>query len=367
MIAAALLAGFSGAAQAENQVTMYGVVDLGLGYQKIQNRTKLETKSKIGMTSSTKSGSRFGLRGSESLGRGTSVVFTLEGGFNPSNGTHAQNAPIESRMFGRQATLGITNETWGQIHLGRQSNVASKYLSSIDPFGGGFNTAGIGYGFGSASVRLDNQVMYQTPSYEGFQASAGYSFNADFGTLTGFKTNNNPRVITTGLRYLNGPMNLAVLFDQKNAPSTAPLMERVKLRSYLLAGAIDLEIFKLAAAWGQTRNGWMSSQPLEVMIDEGGIVPFQPYARGFRASSHMLGITVPLFGSGRLFSSWQQLNPHNNLLMDDDRNSNVYSLGYSYDLTKRTNFYAYGNYTSNYAFQNNINSSAGVVGFQHRF
>lgn len=368
LIAAALLAGFAGAAQAETQVTLYGLVDLGVGYQKIKN--KGQSQSKFGMASGNQSGPRWGLRGTEDLGGGTRAVFTLEGGFNADNGTSAQNASTGSRAFGRQATVGLANDAWGQFDLGRQSNIASQYFDSIDPFGTGFNNAGMGHGFGSAnSVRYDNMVMYQTPSYNGFQVGAGYSFNTGYGSTTGFRTNNNARGVTAGLRYLNGPLNLAAAYDQQNAASTSPAAERAKVRSYLVGGAFDFDAFKLAAAWGQTRNGWIGSHDLAVMTDNetAGVVGFQPYASGFRASTYMVGVTVPLAAAGNLFGSWQRLAPHNNLLTGDDQKSNVYSLGYSYDLSKRTNLYAYSNYTTDYAFKKNVKGTTGVVGVRHRF
>src|SRR3546814_8807028 len=62
----------------------------------------------------------------------------------------------------------------------RQTNIASKYFGSIDPFGAGFGQANIGVGLSAANTqRYDNMVMYQTPSYSGFQFGVGYSFNAD--------------------------------------------------------------------------------------------------------------------------------------------------------------------------------------------
>lgn len=365
LIAAALFAGFAGAAQAETQVTLYGIVDLGVGYQKIKN--KGQSQSKLGMASGNQSGSRWGLRGTEDLGGGTSAVFTLESGFYANNGISAQSR----RLFGRQATVGLTNDTWGQVDLGRQTNIASKYFDSIDPFGAGFANAAIGHGFGSAkAVSYNNMVAYQTPLYNGFQAAAGYSFNMSNSQQTGgFHTKDNARVITTGLRYLNGPLNLAASYDQINAASTAPAADRTKVRSYLVGGVFDFEFFKLSAALGQTRNGWIGGQELAMLNDNksAGIEGFKSYASGFRSSTYMVGATVPLAATGNLFGSWQRMDPKNKLLTGDNQISDVYSLGYSYDLSKRTNLYAYGNYTTNYAFQKSVNGTTSFVGVRHRF
>ncbi len=84
LIAAALLAGFSGAAQAETQVTLYGLLDAGIGYQQIKGDGF--STSKVGLDSGTQNGSRWGMRGTEDLGNGLRAVFNLESGFNVETG-----------------------------------------------------------------------------------------------------------------------------------------------------------------------------------------------------------------------------------------------------------------------------------------
>ncbi|MGE8635134.1 MAG: porin, partial [Achromobacter piechaudii] len=50
-----------------------------------------------------------------------------------------------------------------------------------------------------------------------------------------------------------------------------------------------------------------------------------------------------------------------------DANMNVYSVGYTYDLSKRTNLYAYGSYGTDYAFIDGLKSTAAGVGVRHQF
>src|ERR1700754_2698414 len=139
LLAAALLAGFAGVAQAETSVTLYGILDTGIGYQSIRGRG-IDDQSKIGMINGVQNGSRWGLRGTEDLGDGLRAVFTLESGFNSGDGVSAQSG----RLFGRQATIGLASNSWGQLDFGRQTNIASKFFGSIDPFAEGFGLANIG-------------------------------------------------------------------------------------------------------------------------------------------------------------------------------------------------------------------------------
>jgi len=372
LIAAALLAGFAGAAQAETQVTLYGIIDAGVGYQRIKGIDG-DSRSKFGVNSGNQSGSRWGLRGTEDLGGGTRAVFTLESGFSSQSGQHTQGG----RLFGRQATVGLANDAWGQFDLGRQTNIASKYFGSIDPFGASFGLANIGHGFSSANTqRYDNMVMYQTPSYSGFQLGAGYSFNANStagSDYANFRTNDNQRAITAGLRYVNGPLNLAAAYDQINQVSST---NQAKIRSYLVGGSYDFEVVKLALAWGQTRNGWLGAQGANVLGggDDGlgatateRAFPGNTSASGFRASSYLVGLTVPLGAATNVFGSWQRIDPKNDNLTGGDETSNSYSLGTTYDLSKRTNLYAYGNYTTDYAFLDGVKATTAIVGVRHRF
>ncbi|MGN6457360.1 MAG: porin [Achromobacter mucicolens] len=371
LLAAALLAGFAGVAQAETSVTLYGIIDTGLGYNKISGGTDAQNGSRFGMINGVQNGSRWGLRGSEDLGDGLRAVFQLESGFDSGNGTSAQGG----RLFGRQATVGLASDSWGQLDFGRQTNIASKYFGSIDPFGAGFGQANIGVGMSAANTqRYDNMVMYQTPSFSGFQFGVGYSFSADDtkGSETGFKTADNTRAITTGLRYVNGPLNVALSYDQLNASNRLPTASTdATPRMYALGGSYDFEVVKLALAYARTTDGWFAGQGTATSTIGGGSssVNFgnNLFADGFKANSYLVGLSAPIGGASNIFGSWQRVDPSNDKLTGDDSNMNIYSLGYTYDLSKRTNLYAYGSYAKNYAFLDGLKSTAVGVGVRHRF
>lgn len=370
LLAAALLAGFAGVAQAETSVTLYGIIDTGIGYNKVKG-DGWDSGSRVGMINGVQNGSRWGLRGTEDLGDGLQAVFQLESGFSSSNGNSAQGG----RLFGRQATIGLQSDSWGRLDFGRQTNIASKYFGSIDPFGAGFTQANIGVGLSAANtVRYDNMVMYQTPSYSGFQFGIGYSFSVDDNTddddRVGFRTADNVRGITTGLRYVNGPLNVALSYDQLNA-SNQQAQDEVDAtpRMYAIGASYDFEVVKLALAYGRTTDGWFAGQGvagLQLGPDESGLGG-NVFADGFKSNSYLVGLTAPIGGASKLFGSWQMVDPSNDRLTGGDETMNVFSLGYTYDLSKRTNLYAYGSYAKNYAFLDDVKSTAVGVGIRHRF
>ncbi|NYT66178.1 porin [Alcaligenaceae bacterium] len=401
LLAAALTLGFAGVAQAETSVTLYGVIDAGLGYQQskgnisyLEGRTDATSfkNTRTGMVDGNtfgQMGPRWGLKGVEDLGDGLRVVFQLESGFKVGTGTAGQNG----QLFGRHATVGLASDSWGQLDLGRQTNIASKYLPGVaDPFGGAFGMANMGASFTAANTtRWDNMVMYQTPNFSGFQFGVGYSFNVagaetskrTFGNFSD-ETNPNNRGITTGLRYANGPIGVALTYDQvKMVDFNAPggyAGESLTAKAWNLGGSYDFEVVKLHAAFGQTRNAFVGGSSFaDTQIGNGipgtGTDARELQGTGFKANSYLLGLTAPL-GGGKLMASWQMMDPRSvSDQFDADygvagynvKKQQTYSLGYVYGLSKRTSVYALGSYAKNVAFRPDSKSQVLGVGLTHQF
>lgn len=121
IFAATLGAALSAAAQAETSVTLYGLIDTGISYTRINGsytdpKTGVTTGSgvsRMGATTGTTAGSRWGLRGKEDLGGGLYAMFQLESGFDSRNGSSLQ----ENRLFGREATIGLGSAEWGEFRF----------------------------------------------------------------------------------------------------------------------------------------------------------------------------------------------------------------------------------------------------------
>jgi len=103
----ASLLGSSAAVYAQSSVTLYGRIDTGIQYQ-----TGMPQGNLFSMETGNWDTPRFGLKGSEDIGGGTKVIFTLEAGFNSLDGS------IGSTLFSRQATIGAANPAWGTFKVG---------------------------------------------------------------------------------------------------------------------------------------------------------------------------------------------------------------------------------------------------------
>lgn len=370
LLVAALITGFAGVAQAETSVTLYGIVDGGIGYERVKGtigNVDVDAK-RTGLLDGFNSRNRWGLKGVEDLGNGLQAVFVLENGFSLGTGQSGQG----NRMFGRQATIGLKSDAWGQLDFGRQTNIASKYLAGVvSPFGIDFGLAKAGTNFSAmASVRYDNMIMYQTPNYAGFQLGVGYSFNTSgnqrFKTSGGAQPND--RAVTAGVRYANGPLAAGLTYDEIKVRDTAlagyPVagQEGTKIRSWNLGASYDFDVVKLHAGFGQTRNGWFA--PFEsidgsVDVDVAGFAPLD----GVKVNSYTLGLSAPVGANGAVMASWGMADPRN---VDADKQQ-VFSLGYSYALSKRTNVYAGGSYARHVLFQEDLKATQVGVGLRHKF
>jgi len=308
LITAAILAGTAGmtsAAHAQSSVTLYGVMDMGYLYTKTEG-----LKARNALDSGLQSDSRFGLRGSEDLGNGLKANFLLEAGINADDGTTSQ-----SGLFNRQSWVGLSSATLGEIRFGRQFILGSQFFTNIDPFGTTFRQAGMGSTFIAANqVRNSNSVMYFTPTWNGFQAAVGYSFNRSSSETPVAGTNN--RAITSGLRYANGPVEVALTYDQVE-PATGGGVGR----STQLGGTYDFGVVKLHAAVADQRK---------VAVNVGD-VPGWNGVLAEKTLSYMVGASAPV-GPGSLFGSYQKAK---------DWDIKGFSVGYTYPLSRRTNAYAF--------------------------
>lgn len=384
LLAAALLAGFAGAASAQSSVTLYGIVDGGLRYTNV-SLANGSGATNFGLAYGTQSGNRFGLRGVEDIGGGNKVTFVLENGFELGNGTQQQGG----RLFGRAAWMGIENNSWGYVRIGRQLNFGTEYINNaIDPFGAGFGQLNMGAAFGVLNTdRISNTIKYQTPNMSGFQAGIGYSFangaTGLYGNGTGtkddqvggtgynFLTSNNTRQLTLGAKYANGPVYVAASYDKVYGQDTLGGGD-ASIGSWNIAGAYDFKVVKLMAGYGQTRDG--------VILGQGGGgtgatlagssigTGENVFANGVGTNSYIVGLTVPVNPVSRVLLSWTMLTPNTNMKdAFNAQNQTAYNLAYTYDFTKRTNMYAYVGMMQNVGTVDTAKSTQVGLGLRHAF
>ncbi len=374
LLAAALLAGFAGAASAQSSVTLYGVLDGGLRYSSV-SLANGDGVSNFGGAYGVQSGNRWGMKGVESLGNGNNAMFQIESGFDMGNGAGQQGG----RLFGRASWVGLQNNAWGDVRLGRMTNLTSDWMvGGLDPFAAGFGQLNMGHAFTSGNtVRLDNTLMYRTPTMSGFQAGLGYSFatglTSNGGTTGyGFATSNNSRQITAGLKYANGPFYAAATYEKAYA-SESTVMNGQSVNNWNIGASYDLKVVKLGVAYGQTRDGfWAGSGAggtgATIATTPSGSSNALVFAPSVGYNSYIVGATIPVNAVSRVLLSWTMIAPNTNMKdAYNAQNQSSFNLGYTYDFTKRTNLYTYVGQTVNYATVDTAKSTVVGLGMRHNF
>jgi predicted porin len=216
----------------------------------------------------------------------------------------------------------------------------------------------------------------------GFQAGIAYSFatgntaaytagagGGTTGTGYNFLTSNNTRQLSLGAKYANGPVYVAASYDKIYAPDT----KDGSIGSWNIAGSYDFKVVKIAAGYGQTRDGVILGQgsgttgaaPKISAVGSGNDLIFAP---AVGTNSYIVGATIPVNPVSRVLLSWTMLTPNTNMKdAYNAQNQTAYNIAYTYDFTKRTNMYAFFGYMDNVATIDTAKSTLVGIGMRHQF
>jgi predicted porin len=207
------LLGATGVAHAQSSVTLYGLIDESIQFAHNTVDTTGTNKNQVGLVSGNLQGSRWGLKGTEDLGGGLKAIFQLESGFDPNNGRQLQG----TRLFGRQAYVGLTGEQWGTATLGRQYDPLVDLVQPLtgdNYFGSTFTTPG-DVDNNDNSSRTNNAVKYTSPVWGGFQFEGMYAFGGVAGSTGSGQT------WAGAATYATGPFSIAAGYFRADNPHTA--------------------------------------------------------------------------------------------------------------------------------------------------
>jgi predicted porin len=320
----AIASAVSGAVLAQSNVQIYGSIDVGFAHR--GDNVNSGVGSKNAMDSGISAGNRLGFKGTEDLGNGVTVLFVLENGFAADTGNLGQNG----RLFGRQAYLGLTG-SFGTFIAGRLYAPRHSLLSSIDPFKSGTvgqyrNVFAAGLNAGGENLfsplRVDNIAAYATPSWGGFNVTAAYSTNAIDQETAGNDHDNT--VIALLPRYMNGPIDVGFSYHRiKDDDKGAGILGAIKpqITNWAVAGSYDFKVVKLHAFY-----------------DKNKLTTRNPGWDDITLKSWLFGATIP-FGKNAIQFSYTQ-SKLDDQTPDSAGKSRQWALGYTYALSRRTNFYA---------------------------
>jgi predicted porin len=277
------LAAAAAGAQAASP-TVYGVADIGYTY------TKLGDLSVSTLDSSGKSDSFIGFKASENIAPGLKAIVTLEAGYNLDTGA------TEDNLFSREASIGIVSGAH-TIKAGRLESLSYAAVKKFDVFGGG----------NLGTTRLTGNVAEYNSNTVGYAVNHGnFNFGAQhtFGEMVeGGLRNSSTDAVSIG--YDRGPVSASVVHT-----NTDDGYATIGERTTQVAGAYDFGGAK-ASVIAQNASGQATGLDKSVVV----------------------GVSAPVNRFVAMASVGQAK-------LVDGSKVDLYSVGGTYNLSKRTAVYA---------------------------
>lgn len=324
LLSAAAAGALAGPAMAQSSVKVEGLVDTFIG--STRDAGDIARTAKLGSNGMTTS--YIGFKGSEDLGSGLKANFALTSFFRPDTGESGR-FPGNETMFSRDANVGLSGN-FGAFTLGR--DLAPNFLPTIlfNPFGDSFTFSPLivhmdvplfnATGWSSSlagDTGWSNQIRYTTPSIGGLTANLHYQL----GEAAGRTGKNN---IGANVLYFNGPLSLTAFYHdvEVNNPLDNPVgtvmsvsgLNAARQKVWFVGAGYDFSVAKLFATYDKTSHD-----------------------ANFQDKTYSLGISVPA-GNGKFLAAYAETRRTG--VGFTDRKRETASIGYDYNLSKRTDLYA---------------------------
>ncbi|MFE1570703.1 porin [Comamonas odontotermitis] len=330
MIAGLAIAG-STAALAQSSVQVYGRINTTVERQKAGDETT---------TGLYNNSSRIGFMGTEDLGGGLKAGFVLESGFASDTGAGNSGGGMS---FNRQSEVNLSGN-FGQIRLGHWTPssyfATADYISMHNHDTGSSADAFYAYvsNDGKSPSYISNGVAYKTPTFGGFNvevATGLYEKNAQFG---------NKNLYDVAANYENGPLALGAGYTKLDNSQQFAIRGFYKIGSNILLGG-----------YVQRSKNMGFDQVFGADT-------------GTRTAYRLSG--AYLLGNNEFHLNVGKAGKMKNV---EDSSALQYTLGYNYNLSKRTKVYGYYTKVNNKAGASYMTGTAGAdfssfaVGVRHNF
>ena len=301
------------AAMAQSSVTLYGRVNTTV------ERQKLGDVSSTGMFNNS---SRFGFKGTEDLGGGLKAGFQLESGFASDTGASS------STFFGRQSEVNLSGG-FGALRLGRFT--AESYYATADYVSMHNHDTGSSSDAFYAYVMPDaNKIAYRAPALGNLTLEAAVSMHEQ---AVGGKN-----AFDLAANYNLGALALGAGYSKQGD------VNQVGLRALYTVGA-----FTVGGYYQRDKNAYVLNG-------------------GSRDNIRLVGAYN--MGASEFHVNVGRAGEYKNV---NDSDATQFTLGYNYNLSKRTKVYGYYtkvNNSSNASYMtgaNGVDFSSVAVGVRHNF
>lgn len=304
-------------AAAQADVTIYGFLSGGIESAKATGGAAATEYKRT--TRVVDNNSRIGFKGNEDLGGGLKAIWQVESSLRNFEQGGTSDAGATATFATRNTFIGLQSGSWGTVQLGLYDS-AYKRLTNVGLNVLGDTTADT---HGSAAIysrretRLANSVHYTSPSFGGFQA--GLSYGADENAAV--KSDR----WSLGLGYGTGGLKLGAGYDYQGKAISATVNKR---QAYKLAASykFDFGTF-LGAGWERVKTDNVTAA--DNTQDDWLIAAGQD------------------FGAFSLKAGYGRLGQLKGSATPSTAKAKQWLLGATYDLSKRTQAYAYATKITN--------------------
>ncbi|MFT3955105.1 MAG: porin [Piscinibacter sp.] len=295
---AALATLASGTALAQSSVTVYGRLNVTVERQKDGDTS---------ITALQNNASRIGFKGTEDLGGGLKASFLLEHGFNPDTGTQSQTG-----FWARESWVGLEGG-FGKVRLGNMGPTAAYFATADYISMHNHDTGTSSDAFYPYTGDVRNTIAYTSPTVAGFtgEAQLGLAENT-------YKR----KTIVLAANYDAGPLHLGAGYVSAPAGTAAAgFTKDDKSSEFGVRGLYELGAFTVGAYFVNTKTDAAGVESKRNLLRFSGM-----YAMG----ANEFHVNYGIAGKAKV-----------NGATVDDSNASQFTLGYNYNLSKRTKVYAF--------------------------
>ncbi|ABE29591.1 gram-negative porin family protein [Paraburkholderia xenovorans LB400] len=317
-------------AHAQSSVTLYGRLDAGIEYMTGVPQGVGANGQATGSTNRwrAESGdwgtSLWGLKGVEDIGGGNKVLFQLEGSFNTMTGA----GPGGGGLFNRWATVGLSNDQYGTFTMGRMLFISNGDWD-FDPFGQS-NWSSASLVRGRNWPQSSNNFAYQSPKIAGFDFYGQYALS-NATSWNGNGTTPQGREAGAQITYTNSLFQIRGMYDEIRNPTNGTLYG--PNASVVNAGNIGSGVFAASREYSAFVNVFLGQFKIQgayqAIRSAGatGVLPGQPTTLDHEWG----GVTWQATPAAALIAAVYHVNGNNGA-----GNATIYTVGGSYNLSKRT-------------------------------
>jgi predicted porin len=311
-LVAAMTAAFTSVAQAQSNITIYGRLNTSIERIDLDGETSTEVRNNA---------SRIGFKGVEDIGNGLKAQFVIEHGFESDTGAQSQTA-----FWARESNVGLSGN-FGTVRLGNffvseAYYATADYVSMHNHDTGLSSDAFYAFNFNLASGKMQNAIAYTSPVISGFRADAQITEDND---------NAGGRRVALAGNYDAGPLHLGAGYEDFN-----------DVKSFAIRGLYEMGAITL--------GGYIEQNSGDIAVDTGlGTVIVDAGRLNIRVSA------MYTMGASEFHANYGNAGELDDI---EDSGAQQYTLGYNYNLSKRTKVYGY--YTS---IQSDGAFGAGLYGF----